>query len=94
MNLDIAKKRLKIIQKYLFESQILRNKYLEGKEFEVLVENKLNKQNHFFGRIKTMTPVIFESNISKIGEIIKVKILSSNQNNLFGKHVEEKIKAA
>ena len=33
-----------------------------------------------------MTPVIFESNNCKFGELINVKITSFNQNSLFGIH--------
>jgi len=32
-----------------------------------------------------MNAVIFEGNESDVGKILKVKILSSNQNTLFGK---------
>ena len=62
------------------------NKNLERKELEVLVENKLKNQNNYFGRTKKMTPVIFESNRCKPGDLIHVTINSSNQNNLFGEH--------
>ena len=67
---------------------------MEGKEVEVLVENKLKNQNNYFGRTKKMTPVIFESNRCKTGDLIRVTINSSNQNNLFGEHKSSKFKAA
>ena len=51
----------------------------------MLVENKINGQNKLFGRNKYMNAVIFEGNESDVGKILKVKILSSNQNTLFGK---------
>ena len=41
-----------------------------------------------------MTPVIFEGNNFKPGELINVKISSFNQNNLFGVFKENKVKAA
>ena len=41
-----------------------------------------------------MIPVIFESNNCKPGDLINVKITSSNQNNLFGFHINNKVKAA
>ena len=94
INSDVAKNRLKIIQKQLFDLQLNKNKELEGKKVEILVENKLKNQNNFFGRTKKMTPVIFESPFCKPGELIQVEIVSSNQNNLFGKHTENKFKAA
>ena len=41
-----------------------------------------------------MTPVIFESIKNVPGSLTQVKIFSSNQNNLFGKRMESKFKAA
>ena len=91
---DITKNRLKIIQNQLFNLQLNKNKELEEKKMEVLVENKLINQNSFFGRTRRMTPVIFESTLCNPGDLIQVEIISSNQNNLFGKHMENKFKAA
>ena len=69
-------------------------KELEGKKIEGLVENKLKNQNRFFGRTRKMTPVIFESTSCNPGDLVQVDIISSNQNNLFGKHMVNKYKAA
>ena len=69
------------------------NKSLEGKNLEVLVENKLKNQNKFFGRNKFLNSVIFDGNESHIGKLIKVNIEKSNQNSLFGK-VTDKMRAA
>ena len=41
-----------------------------------------------------MTPVIFESENCKLGELVNVKVTSLNQNNLFGFHKNNKVKAA
>ena len=41
-----------------------------------------------FGRTEFMTSVIFDGNIENIGKIVQVKIISSNQNSLFGKLTE------
>ena len=41
-----------------------------------------------------MTPVIFESDNCKIGELVNVKITSFNYSNLFGFHKISKVKAA
>jgi tRNA-2-methylthio-N6-dimethylallyladenosine synthase len=91
---DVTKNRLKIIQNQLFNLQLNKNKELEEKKIEVLVENKLKNQNRFFGRTRKMTPVIFESTSCNPGDLIQVEIISSNQHNLFGKHKENKFKAA
>ena len=90
----VTKNRLKIIQNQLFNLQLNKNKELEGKKIEVLVENKLKNQNSFFGRTRKMTPVIFESTSCNPGDLVQVDIISSNQNNLFGKHMVNKFKAA
>ena len=61
------------------------NRSFEKKIVEVLVENKLKDQSKLFGRSKYFNSVIFDGNIDNIGKILKVKIDTSNQNNLFGK---------
>ena len=81
----ISKERLKIIQKHLFENQKKINKSFENKSVDVLVENKIKGQTKLFGRNKYMNSVIFEGEENSIGKIVKVKILDSNQNTLFGK---------
>ena len=68
-------------------------KYIE-QNCEVLVENKLNNQKKYFGRTKYMTPVIFEADNCKIGELANVKITSFNQKNLFGIYKTHDVKAA
>ena len=85
----VSFKRLQIIQKELFDHQINMNKSLENKIIDVLVENKNKKDNKFFGRTEYMTSAIFEANKEDVGKIISVKIISSNQNTLFGEKVEK-----
>ena len=87
---DISKERLIIIQKQLFDYQIKMNKSFEKKIIEVLVENKLKDQSKLFGRNKYFNSVIFDGNTNNIGKLLKVKIDTSNQNNLFGKIEENK----
>ena len=65
------------------------NKSLENTEIEVLVENKTKESNKFFGRSEYMTSVIFDGNDEDVGNIIKVKINSSNQNTLMGESLEK-----
>ncbi len=90
---NISKERLIELQSLLFKNQIEHNKSLEGKEINVLVENKLADQNKFFGRNEYFNSVIFESDKNEVGKIVKVNIEKSNQNTLFGK-VNNKMKAA
>ena len=88
-----AKKRLTLIQDRLFNNQKEINKSMESQIIDVLVENKIEKQNKYFGRNKYISPVIFEADESLIGKIVKVKIKTSNQNSLFGS-IHKNMKAA
>ena len=90
----ISKERLKIIQAALFENQKLKNKSFENQYVNVLVENKMRDQKNLFGRNEYMTSVIFKGVESFIGKVVPVKIISSNQNSLFGETDISKIKAA
>ena len=83
-----SKQRLEIIQEKLFNSQIQKNKSLENKILNVLVENKMKDGIKLFGRTEYMTSVIFDGNIENIGKLVQVEITSSNQNSLFGKLTE------
>ena len=80
----VAKERLKIIQEKLFQHQREKNKSLESKYIDVLVENELKDQNKLFARNDCMTSVIFDGSKNLIGKVVPVKIKNSNQNSLFG----------
>jgi len=90
---EICKERLIIIQKKLFNNQIQINKSMEKQSVEVLVENKLENQNKYFGRNKYLSSVIFDGSEDTIGKLVEVKIENSNQNSLFGK-LDNKMAAA
>ena len=79
-----SKERLDIIQKKLFQNQLEKNKSLEGKTVNVLVENLMKDGNKLFVRTEYMNSVIFDGSLDNIGKIIQVQITSSNQNTLFG----------
>ena len=93
-NLSKSKKRLIKLQDILEKLQLENNKNYLKQYCEVLIENKLDNQEKYFGRTKYMTPVIFDSNNCNPGELINVKITSFNQNNLFGFHKANKVQAA
>tara|TARA_Y100001960_G_C14621699_1_gene801026 strand:- start:590 stop:1099 length:510 start_codon:yes stop_codon:yes gene_type:complete len=94
VNLTESKKRLKKLQEILEIFQHKDNeKYLQ-QNCEVLVENKLDNQEKYFGRTKYMTPVIFQANECKIGELVSVEITSLNKKNLFGIYKNNNVKAA
>ena len=81
---EVAKERLIKVQKILFQYQLDQNKSFIGKKIDVLVENKMKKNQKYFGRNEYLNGVIFDGNEKFIGKIIKVKIDKVNQNNLFG----------
>ena len=83
---EINKIRLQNLQKIIENYQLENNKKYIDKFSEVLVENKLARQDKYFGRTKFMVPAIFQSDFCNSGEIINVKINSCNRNNLFGIH--------
>jgi len=91
---EIAKERLIKIQEYLFKFQLNMNESFINKSIEVLVENKMDGQEKFFGRNQYMNSVIFEGNPNFIGKNINVKIEQANQNSLFGKIEKDNRRAA
>ena len=93
-NIEESEKRLKKLQRILENFQLENNKIYSQQYCEVLIENKLDNQEKYFGRTKYMTPVIFEADSCKIGELGNVTITSFNQKNLFGIYEPNKIKAA
>ena len=80
----VLKERLKIIQEKLFQHQREKNKSLESKYIDVLVENEMKDRNKLFARNDYMTSVIFDGSKNLIGKVVSVKIKNSNQNSLFG----------
>ncbi len=86
---DLSLKRLEKVQRQLFDHQIKMNKSLENKEIKVLVENKIKESGKLFGRSEHMTSVIFSGKDHDVGRVIKVKIIKSNQNTLFGQSLNK-----
>ena len=93
-NLAVNEKRLKTLQKILENFQLENNKKYLHRYCEVLIENKLDNQEKYFGRTKYMTPVIFEADNCELGELANVKIIYFNQKNLFGIYKVNKVKVA
>ena len=71
-NLINSEKKLKKLQSIIESHQIKVNKNCIQEYRKVLVENKLNNQNKYFGRTEYMTPVIFESGDCKNGDLVNV----------------------
>ena len=90
---EVSKERLIKIQEYLFKFQLNINETFINRSTDVLVENKLDGQNKFFGRNKYMNSVIFDGEDSDIGKNINVKIKEVNNNSLFGKIEKKNMRA-
>jgi tRNA-2-methylthio-N6-dimethylallyladenosine synthase len=84
VNSVIAKKRLIRLQAALEENNSkYKNEFL-GKSIEVLFENKLDKQNKYFGRDKFLNSVIVESDQDLSGQLMYIEVNNFNHNSLFG----------
>ena len=77
-------KRLEIIQQKLFDNQRAMNKKMENTTIDVLVENRTDDKLKLFARSEYMTSALFSGSDNLIGKIVKIKIINSNQNTLFG----------
>ena len=86
--------RLKKLQNILKNFQLVNKKEYLHQYCEVLIENKLNNQEKYFGRTKHMIPVIFKADNCRLGELANIKITSFNQKNLFGIYNTNKMKTA
>ena len=80
----IAKERLIRLQALLEEQNSKYKKNFLDKSTEVLFENKLDKQNKYFGRDKFLNSVYVQSNQDLTGQLLDVKIKDFNHNSLFG----------
>ena len=81
-------KRLNKLQKILFDIQIKKNESLENTIQNVLVENRTEDKSKLFGRSEFMIPVLFKGDDDLIGKIVKLKIIKSNKNTLFGESLD------
>ena len=84
VSLEISKKRLIKLQQLLEKNNSMHKNGLLNKSTEVLFENKMNKQNKYFGRDKFLNSVIVESSQDLTGQILNVTITNFNHNSLFG----------
>ena len=93
-NLEENKKKLKKLQSILEDFQIKNNSSYLNEYCEVLVENKVDGEEKYFGRTKYMTPVKFKSSNCNPGDLINIKVTSFSQNGLFGVHDSNQVKVA
>ena len=91
INKKISLKRLEKVQTELFNLQKDKNKSLENKIVNVLVESQTKDKSKLFGRSEYMTSVIFDGKKDDIGKILPVRVLKSNRSTLFGEAVKSSI---
>jgi tRNA-2-methylthio-N6-dimethylallyladenosine synthase len=77
--------KLQSVQKQI---TLKKNKSLENKEVEVLVEGFSKKGGQFTGRTPTNKIVNFQSDINLIGHLVKVKIRQGYANSLMGVYIK------
>jgi tRNA-2-methylthio-N6-dimethylallyladenosine synthase len=84
--IDEAEKaaRLSALQSYQRQITLEKNRALESKELEVLVEGRSKKGGQLTGRTGTNKVVNFECDPSYIGTLVKLKIKHGFQNSLQG----------
>ena len=88
---SVAKTRLIQFQKLAENIKLKYKQSLINKKVTVLFENKMkNKKNEYFGRDEFSNSVIVRANQNLKGEMRKIKIISGNQNTLFGEIIEKK----
>ena len=86
----VAKNRLMQFQKIAEDIKLKYKKSLINKNTTVLFENKMkNKKDEYFGRDEFSNPIIVRTKHNLEGEIRKIKIISGNQNTLFGEIIEQ-----
>ena len=89
LNLNESKRRLYNFQKIADDIKTEYRKNLINKTAEVLFENKLKKENKYFGRDEFFNSVIVKSDDDLTGKIINVRIIDVNHNTLFGEIISE-----
>ena len=86
----VSRKRLLRFQKFAEEIKIEYRNSLVNKISLVLFENKGKNKSEYFGRDEYLNSVIVKSDENLRGKIRKVRIMSGNQNTLFGElYLEE-----
>lgn len=79
--------RLNALQSLQRQITLEKNRSLEGKQLEVLVEGRSKKGGQLMGRTGTNKVVNFYCNFNYIGDLVKLKIKHGFQNSLQGEMV-------
>ena len=87
MDSSTAKKRLLIFQKIADGIKKDYRTSLINTVSKVLFENKVKKDNAYFGRDEYFNSVIVKSSENLTGKIKNIKISKCNHNTLFGENI-------
>ena len=85
----IKDERLSILQQLLNKQQIDFNSSFKGKELEVLLEKPGKKDGQLVGKSPYLQSIYVNSKMNKIGDLLKLKIISTTKNSLEGKLIKK-----
>ena len=86
---EIKDERLSILQQLLNKQQIDFNNSFKGKELEVLLEKPGKKDGQLVGKSPYLQSIYVNSKMNKIGDLLKLKIISTTKNSLEGKLIKK-----
>tara|TARA_Y100001936_G_scaffold78592_1_gene77008 strand:+ start:351 stop:1715 length:1365 start_codon:yes stop_codon:yes gene_type:complete len=86
---EIKDERLSILQQLLNKQQIDFNCSFKGKELEVLLEKPGKKDGQLVGKSPYLQSIYVNSKTNKIGDLLKLKIMSTTKNSLEGKLIKK-----
>ena len=85
ITIEIKKRRLQEIVDLQRSHSLLNNKLYVGENYQVLIEGLSKKSNEdFYGRNDQNSVVVFKKKQAKIGEFVKVQIISCTSATLIG----------
>jgi len=85
INEQIKTERLSILQQLLNKQQIHFNNSFMDNKLEVLAEKKGKKGGQLVGKSPYLQSIYFNNEFNKIGDLVKLKIISTGKNSLEGK---------
>jgi tRNA-2-methylthio-N6-dimethylallyladenosine synthase len=85
---EVKSDRLSTLLKLQESITFKKNRALEGKKMEILVEGvSETNSDKLTGRTRTNKIVNFYGDVSDVGKLVNIKILEAKQHSLFGEKV-------
>jgi tRNA-2-methylthio-N6-dimethylallyladenosine synthase len=81
----VKSERLMRLQTLLDRQRLAFNRKMVGRAFDVLIEKPGRHARQIAGKSPYLQPVQMEGSLDRIGDIVRVEILSSGGNSLFGR---------